>query len=638
MPALAEAALVYNPALMLRRPSVLVVLGAFVLAFIHASLWSAITPLWQTPDEAAHFEVAALTAKLGRPVGPADADPGLQARMLRSMWQNNYWEYLGLERPATPPTRIVPGWPGPGDVWPATWVVDDALIGYYSSLNNTTQPLYYLSLAPVARLTAGLPVDDQLRALRVASRILFALAVAVIVRAAWVLFNGNRPLTAAVLVFTGLHPMFAYIGAGLSNDNGVALAGAVVGLLVASGWRNGFGWKRVAAIAVVCVIAVLTKRTAIFLIAWVPLVLMLRLLMRAPPARRARWLAIGGGIVIGSTALAAALYALPGRLPAGWNAPPAAPAWTSSAAHSGARAFSVGLAGAPALPTTVQIAPGVIQSRAITWQAWARGGAGTLRLIGDTGRAADYAVSASPDWRPISLTLPAGASATRLVFVMSGSERAPLWIDDLQATLNDGAGLELPNASAEDIVPVLGDVVIDAARVVGVAGQAQRLVRDYRANLAALPPRIDVAVRLMTATFWGRFGIFALRDNPGVALAATEPFILLMAFALFSLLGQLLARRPTPLPRGALLAWLAGAGLLFVQTFAPMLSFSAGGVWLPQGRYLFSGMVVLGPLVAVALLGPIPERWRWPAVGAFAFALLLFAGWCGLQSLAYFST
>ncbi len=169
---------------MLRRPSVLFVLGAFVLAFLHASLWSAITPLWQIPDEAAHFEVAALTASLGRPVGPADESPALQAKMLRSMWDNRYWENLGLKRPVRPPNRLLAGnWPGSGESWPDTWVIDDALVGYYSSLANTGQPLYYLALAPVARLTASLTIDDQLRALRFASRILFALSVAVIARA-----------------------------------------------------------------------------------------------------------------------------------------------------------------------------------------------------------------------------------------------------------------------------------------------------------------------------------------------------------------------------------------------------------------------------------------------------------------------
>lgn len=623
----------------LRQPAVLVVIGAFALAFAHASLWSAITPLWQTPDEAAHFEVATLTASLGRPVGPSDESPALQARMLRSMWENHYWEYLGLKRPERPPDHMVAGtWPGPGAEWPATWVIDDALIGYYSSLNNSGQPLYYLALAPVARLAASLPIDDQLRTLRFASRILFALAVAVIARAAWVLFDGSRALTIATIAFAGFQPMFAYIGAGLNNDNGVALAGAVVGLFVASGWRNGFTWKRLAVIALACAAAVLTKRTAIFVLVWVPLVLALRLLLQLSPVRRIRLLAIGGGAAAVILALAGWLYTLPGRLPAGWNAPPAAAAWTSQTAHSGSRAFSIGLAGAPALTATLPVRLDPRANGAVTWRAWARGGAGSLRLLGDTGRAADVIIESAPEWRPISITLPASGGYTRLVFVMSGSERQPLLIDDLRATLDDGSEFELPNASAEDIVPALGDVVIATARAVGVGGQAQLLVRDYRANLAALPPRIDAAARLMTATFWGRFGIFAVRDNPGVALATTEPFFAFAAYGLLSLVVQLFSRAEPPLPRGALLAWMAGVGLLIAQTVAPMLSFSVGGIWLPQGRYLFSGMMLLCPLTALALLGPLRERWRRPAVViAIVVPLLLFTGWCAIQSLAYYS-
>ena len=83
---------------------------------------------------------------------------------------------------------------------------------------------------------------------------------------------------------------------------------------------------------------------------------------------------------------------------------------------------------------------------------------------------------------------------------------------------------------------------------------------------------------------------------------------------------------------------MAGVGLLIAQTVAPMLSFSVGGIWLPQGRYLFSGMMLLCPLTALALLGPLRERWRRPAVViAIVVPLLLFTGWCAIQSLAYYS-
>lgn len=94
----------------LRQPAVLVVIGAFALAFAHASLWSAITPLWQTPDEAAHFEVATLTASLGRPVGPSDESPALQARMLRSMWENQTLLGIPWSQAARAPTRSYGGW------------------------------------------------------------------------------------------------------------------------------------------------------------------------------------------------------------------------------------------------------------------------------------------------------------------------------------------------------------------------------------------------------------------------------------------------------------------------------------------------------------------------------------------------
>ena len=627
----------YNRPFMLRRPSVLFVLGAFVLAFLHASLWSAITPLWQTNDEFAHFEVAALTARLGRPVGPSDVDAALQARILTSMWDNRYWEFVGLERPERPPTRFISGDPPlPAAAWPSSWVVNDMLLGHYGGLNNTGQPLYYLALAPIGRMTAGLSIDDQLRAFRLGSRILFALAVAVIARAGWVLFGGNRPLTVAVIACAGLQPMFAYIGAGLNNDNGVALAGAIVCLLLAGGWRSGFGWKRLLALALACAAAMLTKRTAVFLLVWVVFVGAMRLMATVGVAKRIKFFTIATGIALAGIALVAWLYAIPGQLPAGWFAPPGPPAWTAKTSHSGTRAFSSGLAGASLVAATMQVSQNPQITSSVTVEAWMNGGAGLLRVLDDTGQFTEQPFPGSTEWRLISVTHPSGG-LFRIAIVLVGLETDPMNVDDIRVTGNEGTPIGVPNASAEQIVPALGDVVLWAGRAMGVLGQAQVLVRDYRANLAALPARLDLAARMMTASYWGRFGNFVRRDNPGIALDAILPFAALAAVSLISLLAQLVLRRRSDISSSTLLIWLVGVALLVAQTLAPLLSFSSGGIWLPQGRYLFGGMGVLAPLCAIAWVAPLRGRWRWMAVAVIGFLLALFSGWCALQSFAYYS-
>jgi len=56
-------------------------------------------------------------------------------------------------------------------------------------------------------------------------------------------------------------------------------------------------------------------------------------------------------------------------------------------------------------------------------------------------------------------------------------------------------------------------------------------------------------------------------------------------------------RQPDPDTAALLGLWLLGAGLLILQTFAPLLSFAAEGLWLPQGRYLFGGMGLIAPVM-----------------------------------------
>jgi hypothetical protein len=217
-----------------RRARALVALAFWLAAFIHANLWGGIIPLWQIPDEAAHFEYVHLLTRLGRRPTPADADPALQAAMLRSMWENRYWEYLGYRRPEQPPTRILPGGWTAGGAIPDTAVVGDAFVGAFSQLQNPT-PVYYALLAPVQALVMDRPIDDQLRALRLASRVIFALGVMFIVLTAGELFAWRWPAVIAAGLFVVLQPMFVYIGSGLNNDNGVMLFVSALAWQVARG-------------------------------------------------------------------------------------------------------------------------------------------------------------------------------------------------------------------------------------------------------------------------------------------------------------------------------------------------------------------------------------------------------------------
>ena len=184
--------------------------------------------------------------------------------------------------------------------------------------------------------------------------------------------------------------------------------------------------------------------------------------------------------------------------------------------------------------------------------------------------------------------------------------------------------LPLPNPSAEDALPVLGQIILEVAQPLGVYGQAARLVREYRENLAALPARLPAAIAFVQQSFWGKFGIFARAATPTLDIG----WVTLLAALAGAVLGQavrlVVRRQPDPDTAALLGLWLLGAGLLILQTFAPLLSFAAERLWLPQGRYLFGGMALLAPVMGSWLLTRNKEE----------LSKAVLVGWMGLTLLA----
>ena len=613
-----------------RRARALVALAFWLAAFIHANLWGQIVPPWQVPDEIAHFEYVHLLTRLGRRPTPADADPALQAAILRSMWDNHFWEYLRLQRPERPPVRFAPGAATSGGAIPPTEVIGDALVSVYSQLHNPT-PVYYALLAPVQALVIDQPIDDQLRALRLASRVIFALGVMFIVLTAGELFAWRWPAVIAAGLFSVLQPMFVYIGSGLNNDNGVMLFASALTWQVARGWRCGYPWPRLLLMLGLAILAISAKRTAVFLVAWLPLVLGLRALLGMSPVARQRVLLAGavGLVVLG--VIAVLLYFVPGPTPANWrSAAPWQVAWTEDTAAEGRRAFA--LRGAT-LTASFKRPLGLADGGIVMVEAQAKGGPGALSIRDDGGNAAEAGFAGAVSWQPLSVTLPLAPSASRLWVTLRGADGATaFYADGLRAYAQVGGQaipLPLPNPSAEQALPVLGQLILEVAQPLGVYGQAARLVREYRENLAALPARLPIAIAFVQQSFWGKFGIFARAATPTLH----SGWVTLLALLAGAVLGQavrlVVRRQPDPDTAALLGLWLLGAGLLILQTFAPLLSFAAEGLWLPQGRYLFGGMALLAPVMGgYALTAQADRR---------GYALLALAGlvWLGLAVMLY---
>jgi len=614
-----------------RRARALVTLAFALAAFIHANLWGQIIPLWQIPDEAAHFEYVHLLTRLGRRPTPADADPALQAAMLRSMWENNYWEYLGYRRPEQPPTRILPGgWTSGGPI-PDTAVVGDAFVGAFSQLQNPT-PVYYALLALVQALVIDQLIDAQLQTLRQASRLIFALGVMFIVLTAGELFAWRWPAAIAAGLFAVLQPMFVYIGSGLNNDNGVMLFVSALAWQVARGWRRGYPWPRLLLILALTILAIYAKRTAVFLVLWVPIVLGAWALSRMA---RPRVVLAGVGGLAALSLVAAVLYFIDGPTPANWrSASPWRATWTADDAAEGRRAFAL-RERESTLTTSFKRPFGLADSGLVVVEAKAKGGPGTLSVRDDNGNTVEARFAGAADWQPLSVTLPLAPSASRLWVALSNADGPTFYADGLRAHAHIGEQaipLPIPNPSAEDALPVLGQLMLEVAQPLGIYGQTVRLVREYRENLAALPARLPEAIAFVQQSYWGKFGIFARAATPTLHIG----WVTLLALLVGAVLGQAarlaVRRQPDPDTAALLGLWLLGGALLVAQTFAPLLSFAAEGLWLPQGRYLFSGMGLIAPVMGV----PAINRPVYAGILAAIFAILTVA--LASECAAYFSS
>jgi hypothetical protein len=81
--------------------------------------------------------------------------------------------------------------------------------------------------------------------------------------------------------------------------------------------------------------------------------------------------------------------------------------------------------------------------------------------------------------------------------------------------------------------------------------------------------------------------------------------------------------------------FVTGVVLLLLQTFAPLLSFAAQGLWLPQGRYLFSGMALIASVMACGWINWLDGRGRWVAL-AFVVIILSVVDLAAIQAVRGF--
>jgi len=209
-----------------KRTSLHIAASIICLFVLLGTLYAARTPLWQVPDEPAHF---------------------------------NYVRHVALFR-QLPTLR-------PGD-YPADYLEEIKAAHFPPDKSVETiryeswqPPLYYVLAGGVYLITSGLGLHAQVVALRLLSVLLSAGTLWIIYRQASDLFPQDRLVPLASLAFAATLPMFIAISAGVGNDAlAILLASAILWLavrIVVGGWTR----ERGAAAGVLVGLALLTKST-----------------------------------------------------------------------------------------------------------------------------------------------------------------------------------------------------------------------------------------------------------------------------------------------------------------------------------------------------------------------------------------
>ena len=218
------------------------------LSLVRGVIYSAIAPPWQAPDEFRHFEYIKLLSQERHLLTARGTSLALQKEIIASMIKHDYWRF-GYFRfpfdPKNPPQSFKE------IIWPADpyWLFHP--------------PLYYtLGAISLALLGQG-DIDLQLYVVRFISVILGTLVILVAFLTAKQLFPKDDSLVIAIPAFIVFLPMHTFIMGAVNNDNLAELLVSLFIFVLTKILKDGLSPLRIASAALLIVLGLLTKRTAI---------------------------------------------------------------------------------------------------------------------------------------------------------------------------------------------------------------------------------------------------------------------------------------------------------------------------------------------------------------------------------------
>ena len=244
------------------KPENVLVLTAFITSLV----WAMLMPIWHFPDEQAHFAQVQNTSELGRdPRGSADLSQEIaeSERVLATnrdaRGNNSYTGNPGfrLSFPA--------GYEGAREKQ-IKGLPTEARKVFVARESPHYPPLFYWYSAAWYQMGYSSDLFTRVLLVRLGSSILFASIVYVAYKIGQELFPKQKTHALGLAALVAFHPMLLFVSSGINNDTLVTLIASAITLLGLRLIRLGFSFKRVATLALLFALGMLTKQT-IFLLA-----------------------------------------------------------------------------------------------------------------------------------------------------------------------------------------------------------------------------------------------------------------------------------------------------------------------------------------------------------------------------------
>lgn len=246
-------------------------LGLLAVVLLKGLVTTILVPVWEFPDEQAHFAQVAYYVETGTQFENNDVSEEIY-RMQQAMgtvrdeWGINQYTYRAHFRPAYSDN------------------INGVYEWYVKSLDNSTrtnyvkkeaaryQPLFYHLSSLGYRATYDQDIISRIFATRFISVILAVGSAAIAYGIGWRLF-GNQLYASFLAILISFQPMFSFVSAGANNDNLLNLFGLLLLYLVLDIFHQGLNWRNAFIMGVVAGLGLLTKPLILPVLLPIPLLL-----------------------------------------------------------------------------------------------------------------------------------------------------------------------------------------------------------------------------------------------------------------------------------------------------------------------------------------------------------------------------